>query len=731
MSGTVVLNDVKNVQTKKSQISFVVDSGSQVKLLYVGQKRNIDNWFDKIKSIEDGFNLTELQVTGGDFRHLGAKHSFTAGSFDLKFENFDIEDKDNGKLLTVKENYKNLGLDVYSYFRLYDNTVAIRSWKKVINIGSEKRTIDYISSFNYSGVVQQEDYPGNYSLHDEMFIPHNAWTTELQWQKDTLNHLGLPYFGYDYEKDLQDDDKDDGGANLGVYLEGSSSKRISVTNNSSWSCSEYSPNGAVYNTYTNQIAAWQIENNGAWHYEVENHYDGTLLNLQLSGPEEYDNSFWVELSPSEEFTTVPVAFVQQHGDFESASGEMTKYRRNIRRQNKDNEELPVIFNDYMNCLMGNPTTEKEIPLIDAASKIGCEYFVVDCGWYDAGSWWDSVGEWKPSYERFPNGIDEVMDYIRSKGMTAGLWLEPEVMGINCEFAHKVPDNWFFMRNGQRIVDKDRYLLDFRNPDVVDYVTKVVDRLVKDYHVGYIKMDYNVTTGLGTDYNTYSLGKGLLDHNRAVQFWRDTLYTKYPDLVIENCSSGGMRHDYAMLSKDSIQSVSDQTDYTLNAAISSIAASAIAPEQSAIWSYPLPVGTEEETIYNMCNTLLCRIHQSGYLNKIEPNRLSLVAEGIKAYKENIRKHIPNSVPVWPNGLPHMHDAEIVYGLRDGKQLFIAVWNNEKDNNTIKVDLSKYGDIDSVSQVYPFGHKIEYSISNNIVLFNFELAKSARIFKIQLK
>ena len=48
-------------------------------------------------------------------------------------------------------------------------------------------------------------------------------------------------------------------------------------------------------------------------------------------------------------------------------------------------------------------------------------------WYADGFWWDAVGEWKPSQKRFPNGIKEVIDYIRSKGMIPGLWLELEVM----------------------------------------------------------------------------------------------------------------------------------------------------------------------------------------------------------------------------------------------------------------------------------------------------------------
>ena len=35
----------------------------------------------------------------------------------------------------------------------------------------------------------------------------------------------------------------------------------------------------------------------------------------------------------------------------------------------------------MNCLWADPTTEKELPLIDATAKAGCEYFVIDAGFF--------------------------------------------------------------------------------------------------------------------------------------------------------------------------------------------------------------------------------------------------------------------------------------------------------------------------------------------------------------
>ena len=51
-------------------------------------------------------------------------------------------------------------------------------------------------------------------------------------------------------------------------------------------------------------------------------------------------------------------------------------------------------------------------------------------------------------------------------MVMGLWLEIEVMGVACELANKLPDDWFICRHGKRHIDNKRYLLDFRSPEVL-------------------------------------------------------------------------------------------------------------------------------------------------------------------------------------------------------------------------------------------------------------------------
>lgn len=80
------------------------------------------------------------------------------------------------------------------------------------------------------------------------------------------------------------------------------------------------------------------------------------------------------------------------------------------------------------------------------------------------------------------------------------------MGIRCDLAKKLPDDWFFVRHGKRVYDRSRFQLDYRNPAVRAHMDEVVDRLVSEYGVGYIKTDYNIEPGIGTELSADSVGE---------------------------------------------------------------------------------------------------------------------------------------------------------------------------------------------------------------------------------
>jgi alpha-galactosidase len=103
-----------------------------------------------------------------------------------------------------------------------------------------------------------------------------------------------------------------------------------------------------------------------------------------------------------------------NGGFGEAVEEATRYRRIACIKPHENyRTCPVVYNDYF-YLWGDPTTEKELPLINAAAKAGFDYFMIDAGWYSElkESWGETVGMFQPGKSRWPGGIKQVLDSIK-------------------------------------------------------------------------------------------------------------------------------------------------------------------------------------------------------------------------------------------------------------------------------------------------------------------------------
>ena len=687
---------------------FEVTEERKIKLLHFSASpfsdADISSW-----GKTEPFNVVEVQVSGLDRageRH-GTKYVRTSPGYRLVLKEFRDDRNAAGRKIEVETQDEETGLVVTSHYQFYDGIAVVRAWTTLYNGGKEDLGIEYVSSFAITGIEKEGIRLPEDKL--ELWIPHNGWQKELHWNRYRLDELGM--------------------SSTQPEAIRRTSKTIGINNAGNWSTKEYIPMGYLYNEEAGNALYWQIEHNGSWYWEIADQ-DGHLY-LKLSGPTEHQSHWWKNLTPGESFESVPVSVGSLIGGFDEAMGELTKYRRAIRRSNADNENLPVIFNDYMNCLFADPTTEKELPLIEAAKEAGCEYYVIDAGWYADGFWWDYVGEWLPSAKRFPNGLEEVTNRIVEKGMVPGVWLELEVMGIKCPLADQVPEDWYFIRHGKKVSDRSRYQLDFRNPAVQKYASDVIDRLVRDYRVGYIKMDYNIEPGIGTEIGADSFGEGLLGHERAYLEWLEGIFEKYPQLVIENCSSGGLRMDYAMLSRYSIQSTSDTEDYIKYSTIAANAPSALTPEQAAVWSYPLKEGDDEEAIFNMVNAMLLRIHQSGHLAQISRERFALVKEGIDYYKK-IRRDLRQGLPFWPIGPASYQDGWASVAIVSGKKTYMAVWRRGSQESTVTLPHKCLrGKKAEAVCAYPAdGRGCRFAWNNTLGELTVELSEkiSARIFEI---
>ena len=652
----------------------------------------------------DIFPMVELESGDADQDRLfGALHANSNPGGDQPFpvyEQYRDTRNESGRRLEFTQRAG--ALLITSVYQFFDVIPVVRSETIVENRGSSDVPLEYVSSFVLAGLGR--DSKGDWSHHHRVHLPFNSWTAELQWRNFTLAELGL--------------------GKLHSY--GRGTRRVSQSNTGSFCAKELLPMGCLENCIDNSCVAWQLETHTSWHWELAEL--SNMLYLHLSGPTGAENNWRKILRPGECFRSIPAA-VAMTLTLEQAFQALNSYRRRIRRPNPDNQELPVIFNDYMNCLNADPTTEKLLPLIDLAASLGAEYYVIDAGWYADGPWWDSVGEWRESRQRFPNGLREVIDHIRHRGMKPGLWLEIERMGKNCPLAGQWPDECFFCLNGQRVIRRQSLQLDFRHPIVRAHADQVIDRLAGEMGIRFFKMDYNFEIGPGTETDADSFGDGLLQHQRAYLEWLDAVLTRHPGLVIENCASGGMRNTYSLLSRLSICSTTDNTDYLTNARISINCATAYTMEQAGVWSYPLASASNAEVVMNMVSCLSWRPYLSGQVWALNAEQLGLMREGVEVYKHQLRKLIPEASPFWPLGLVTADAPWGVFGLQAENRMIISVWHFDGGSDTLDIPL-KQKSISGVRLVYPLSSPCRAEINQGCLRVTCP-PKNAAIFELTLR
>ena len=376
-------------------------------------------------------------------------------------------------------------------------------------------------------------------------------------------------------------------------------------------------------------------------------------------------------SPASPFETVPVAVALNARGFRGRRRRPHELRRAIRRPHEDDRRLPVIFNDYMNTLMGDPSTERLLPLIDAAAEVGAEYFCIDSGWYADldESWWDTVGAWEPSTTRFPNGIGRgARPYQGRRAWCPGCGSSPRSSGCAARLP-RAPAGGVLPADG-RLVRARPVPSRLLSPGGVKHLDKVVDFLVGDLGVGYLKMDYNINVGPGPN----SGGRA-----RAPGCWRTTGRTwtgwTRSSTGIPASARELQLGRYAHRLRAAVplpapvhQRPAGPLRYP---PIAAAAPAAIAPEQAAVWAYPQPGHRRRDRLRALRGDARPRPPFRSPRSH-EREQRELVAEAVRVHKD-LRGELAGALPFWPLGLPHWADPWIALGLRTSRVSYLTVWH----------------------------------------------------------
>lgn len=638
--------------------------------------------FGKYESLQGGI-FSEIQISGENKdTHMGVK---MVNSSEGNRLNYHSHTQTDDRLEIVQ---RSAFIEVKTTFIAYLGTSSVRIYTEVKNLSSHEIVLEEISSF-VAPLLGENSVGNSKNLQFYKFLQsHHA---ECQPRKGAF---------YDY------------GLHRGNI---ESQKRIAFANIGSWSTKEELPQGIIENEKTGEFLMFQIESNSSWYYEIGD--KGGEYYLYLGGANLPFGGWSKPLKPDETYRTPNVALAVGNS-LNKVLGEMTKYRRQIAGKNSFDAYLPPIFNEYMHLSWDSPTEENTAKIAPVVAKTGVEYYVIDCGWHNeepGNQVYPYVGQWKESKARFPHGVRATTDFIRSLGMKAGLWIEPEIIGIKCQkMLDYYDDSCFMQRNGRKIAVMGRYFLDYRNEKVRSYMSETIRRMVEDYGADYIKCDYNEDCGVGTDYAAFCAGEGLEECAQAFYDWITEMTEKYPQVIFEGCSSGGMRMDYKTLSVYPLISTSDQTDYLKYPYIAGNILSAVLPEQAAVWSYPVGVGeiglplpkeydenwvaeniSNDRIVMNMINSFLGRMHLASHLELLSESQLALVKEGVEYYN-SLTEAKKKSLPYFPNGFTDFDAEHIVAGFKTDEKIYLAVWCLN-GLTTVRADLKKTAK--SVRIAYP--------------------------------
>lgn len=292
-------------------------------------------------------------------------------------------------------------------------------------------------------------------------------------------------------------------------------------------------------------------------FKVEIQRDFVGVTRAILGLSDFDFSY---LLKSGESLTSPKVYMGYTYGFEKMSNMMNDFAvKNILPKSFADKPLPVLYNSW-EATEFNVNAQQQLKLAKIAKEIGCELFVMDDGWFGRRyNDWGGLGDWVVNEEKFPNGIDELIDGVNELGMDFGLWFEPEMVQDDSDLFKAHPDWTYHYPNREAMKLRHQLVLNLTKPEVKEYVFDCMDKMLEKHNIRYIKWDMNRPfSEIGTE-NLENGQELWLRHTQAVYEIADRLKEKYPYLQLEACSSGGGRAEYGTMEHFDMVWTSDNTD----------------------------------------------------------------------------------------------------------------------------------------------------------------------------
>lgn len=325
--------------------------------------------------------------------------------------------------------------------------------------------------------------------------------------------------------------------------------RFTIDSASGASSNHHNPFIAVMESGTTEAHGWVVGAalmySGSFAINIEkSEFDAVRVSAGIN-----PFNFKWQLAPGESFQCPEVLQVFSHNGLNGMSQVWHRFiKQHISPPQFENVPRPTYLNSWEAAYF-DINENMALELADQAKSLGLEMLVVDDGWFQGrADDTSSLGDWFSDKKKFPNGIESVAAKVQQKGLKFGLWFEPEMVNPDSELYRDHPEWAIQVPHRKLSTGRHQLILDLSHTEVVDYLFERIDQILSCGHIDYIKWDMNrVMTEIGS--TALARNQQLeMPHRYMLGLYRliSRLTEKYPDVLFENCASGGNRFDLGML-----------------------------------------------------------------------------------------------------------------------------------------------------------------------------------------
>ena len=510
----IVINELKNVfalQSKNNSYVFGIDNMGLVRHLYWGSKiENVDD-FDMPTLVEVSTNDPVFEITKEEFPVYGSlrykehclKASFIDGCRELVYSYEGYEVDGNELVIKLKDIHYDFNMNLH--YKVYEEYDLIERYVTIKNNSENVIEIEKVHSGQFH--IPYEDLTFS-NVHGHWGAEQQRFTQKVSYGKIVIeNRRGIsthnhnPYFILD--------------------------KNATETT------------GEVF------FGALKLSGNFSGVIE-QTQYGETLVQLGINS-----HDFLLKLNQGEEFISPAIIAGYSNSGFET----MTHNLHNFAKDNVLRSGLrPVLYNSW-EATEFKVSCDEQIKLAKKAKEIGAELFVVDDGWFGERHGIDNgLGDWYVNEEKFPNGLNPLINEVKAMDMMFGIWVEPEMVNPLSNLYKEHPEWIYHFDSRESDTSRGQYVLDVTKKEVKDFIYNMLDNLLTTYDIDYIKWDANrpmSQTNLERDV--------WYKHIEAFYDIVKNLKLKHPNVLFEACASGGGRIDYGILGIFDDFWTSDNTD----------------------------------------------------------------------------------------------------------------------------------------------------------------------------